>query len=419
MQNQAKLVRRYGVRILLVVAGSVLALVLSEIALRFLGDRFSISYFPAFDDSTGWTGAPNSEGLDWESRQIVRFNSEGLHDREHSKQKPPNTLRIAVLGDSMTEAAGVPTNKTFCSVLERSLAVCPSAKPRTVEVINFGIDAYSTAQEFLTLNRVWDYAPDVVVLAFFSGNDVCENSPALDFNRISTGLRPYFRYQDGRLVLRYYGSVKYPLFSRTYFWVRRHSRVLEVVRRVYFGTIRSRATLSPASESGGLPAKVYWPPTDPVWQEAWLVTEKLVVATRDAVMARGAKFVVVTLGTPIQDYPDPSERERFMNKLGLPNLFYPDLRLRALGQREGIKVFNLAATLQQYAEEHKVFLHGFPANESRGQGHWNEEGHRVAGQLIARDICEETFASAASNTEQHETSTEHPPAESKLVRRKL
>ena len=390
------MVKRYAIRILLVVAGNIMALLFLEIALRCGGDRFSISYLPAFDESTGWTGQPSTEGQDWESKQMVHSNSQGFHDREHSRRKPSNTLRIAVIGDSMTEGAQVSTDKTFPSVLERELVECHARGTRTFEVINFGVGGYSTAQEFLLLNRhVWDYDPDIVLLAFFSGNDIHENSSALDFNRATGGRRPYFRYENGRLVLYYYGAVKHPLFSRIYFWVRQHSRILEAIRRLYFGKIRSRPSGSPASEAAGLPAKIYQSPNDPVLQEAWLVTERLVIAMRDAAAARGAKFMVVTLSTPIQDYPDPRERERFKDGLNVKNLFYPDLRLRALGQREGIMVLNLAPSLAEYADEHKQFLHGFAATGSLGQGHWNEEGHRLAGQLIARQLCAEILTSAA------------------------
>ena len=38
---------------------------------------------------------------------------------------------------------------------------------KQVEVINFGVSGYGTAQELLTLRqKVWDFSPDIVVLAF-------------------------------------------------------------------------------------------------------------------------------------------------------------------------------------------------------------------------------------------------------------
>jgi len=51
-------------------------------------------------------------------------------------------------GNSWTEAMQVPMHQNFCAVLEHELSHCLG---RPVEVINFGVSGYSTAQEFITL----------------------------------------------------------------------------------------------------------------------------------------------------------------------------------------------------------------------------------------------------------------------------
>jgi hypothetical protein len=60
------------------------------------------------------------------------------------------------------------------------------------------------------------------------------------------------------------------------------------------------------------------------------------------------------------------------------------------GEREGFSVLNLAPEFQAYAERHKVFLHGFEPNP--GGGHWNKNGHRLAGKAIAARLCREIAA---------------------------
>ena len=53
---------------------------------------------------------------------------------------------------------------------------------------------YGTAQELLTLRQcVWRYDPDLVLLAFFTGNDVWDNSRALK----NDPEVPYFSLEDG------------------------------------------------------------------------------------------------------------------------------------------------------------------------------------------------------------------------------
>jgi hypothetical protein len=107
---------------------------------------------------------------------------------------------------------------------------------------------------------------------------------------------------------------------------------------------------------------------------------------RDEVMAHGARVVVVTLSNGPQVHPDPTLRDGFKKRLGIVDLFYPDNRIKELCQREKIPVVTLAPELQQFAQLNKVSLHGFDSN--LGNGHWNVVGHRVAGELIAKKLCE-------------------------------
>jgi hypothetical protein len=130
---------------------------------------------------------------------------------------------------------------------------------------------------------------------------------------------------------------------------------------------------------------VYGEPRDSVWQEAWRVTEALILQMRDEVKSHDAKFLVVTLSNGIQVHPEPAAREAFMHRVGAQDLFYPDKRIAALCEHESIAVLTLAPSLQAYAEQHKVFLHGF--GKEIGNGHWNELGHRVAGEMIAEKLC--------------------------------
>jgi hypothetical protein len=73
--------------------------------------------------------------------------------------------------------------------------------------MNFGVDGYGTAQEFLTLTEdVWQFSPDIVVLAFFPGNDVRNNSAVLEGDKCrpffvphGSGVVPGGPFEDSRL----------------------------------------------------------------------------------------------------------------------------------------------------------------------------------------------------------------------------
>ena len=97
-------------------------------------------------------------------------------------------------------------------------------------------------------------------------------------------------------------------------------------------------------------------------------------------------FLAITEDTGIQVWPKRKMREKFQQRLGVSDLFYPDRRIAELGEREGFAVLNLAPPLQRYAEEHQIFLHGFK-NGPMGFGHWNEAGQAAAGHLIAQKLC--------------------------------
>jgi hypothetical protein len=303
-------------------------------------------------------------------------------------------------------------DNTFWAVIAEQLRQhCPQLAGQQVEVINFGVSGYGTAQELITLRqKVWDYSPDIVLLALCTGNDITDNSRVLKKTDI-----PYFVYGDGpnlSLDNSFRDSRAFRLqdsaLSRTGRWFRDHLRFVQAIIeaqiavRNYRAECRAakhvsaaaavpeqRAAASPTdlarSQELGLDNLIYQEPPDDVWKDAWRVTEGLIALMRDEVKSRGAKFLVVTLSNGIQVHPDPQTRNAFIKSVGATDLFYPDRRIKALCEREGIAVLTLAPALQAYAEQQKVFLHGFDKNI--GNGHWNILGHRIAGELIAQRIC--------------------------------
>lgn len=366
------------------------ALAIAEVLLRLGGYSYPVLTTP--DATLGMVLRPGAEG--WyrkEGEAYVRINADGLRDNEHVKTKPPNTVRIAVLGDSFAEALQVPVENTFWKVMEQHLQGCNVLKGRAVEVINFGVSGYGTAQELITLrNKVWEYQPDIVLLAVTTGNDIADNSRALNGNEI-----PYFTLRNGDLTLdesfressffRYHSSL--PLK-----WLRcatDYSRVIQVMyqaRHAFRSDGSGNADPAAHEAQPGENLQIYREPGDAVWEDAYRITEKLILVIRDEVQAKGAKFLVVTLSNGIQVNPDHSAREKFMQTFRVEDLFYPDHRIKLLGERENFGVLNLAPSLQSFAERNNVYLHGF--GQTLGRGHWNADGHRVAGEMIAQRVCD-------------------------------
>ena len=394
------MLRKFGSKFLLLGVSVMLTLVFAEIVLRIahvgypsLGGKLLLLQA---DPYTGMSMRPDiSMHMYLENDVHVYTNSAGLHDREHSKEKPANTYRVAVLGDSFAEALQVPIEKTFSSVLQRELSGCGQLKGKNIEVINFGISGYGTAQELQELRHyAWDYSPDMVVLAFFTGNDVQNNSRELQ----QDPYRPYFVLQDGKLVLDD-SFVSAPGFRSRFnpfnvfvSWSIAHSHLLQVAAAAK-NYISLRNIEGVKSTEMGLSDDIYHEPTDPIWKDAWNVTDALLVEMRDEVKAKGAQLLVVTLSSNIQVDPNPTAREQLMKRLGVQNLFYPDEHIAQLGKREDIAVLTLSPIFLQYAQEHNASLHGFRGNR---QGHWNESAHQLGGELMAEKVCQMQTPSAAS-----------------------
>ena len=189
--------RRWMVRVLAIGVAVTLGMLMVEVGLRlFVADTRS-PYI--YDEFTGTRLKPGhrfvfqSEGY---SANVI--NSQGLRDREHGLAKPAGTFRIAVLGDSFSEALQVSQEKTFWAVLERELQAKAQFKGRIVEVINFGVSGFGTVQEWQMLNHyARAYSPDLVLLAFLPGNDVRNNSRELEPDH----RRPFAEIVDDQLKL--------------------------------------------------------------------------------------------------------------------------------------------------------------------------------------------------------------------------
>jgi lysophospholipase L1-like esterase len=126
-----------------------------------------------------WHTSPDGS---WE----FRTNAQGFRDDEDwSVEKPPEQIRVLVLGDSATEGFEARQEQTFSAVMERALR----RRGFDAKVLNTGISGFSTAEELAYLeNEGIRYAPDAVVLGFFA-NDFEDN--------LKAGL---FTLKDGSLV---------------------------------------------------------------------------------------------------------------------------------------------------------------------------------------------------------------------------
>jgi hypothetical protein len=113
-------------------------------------------------------------------------NSLGMRDREYDLKKPANTIRIALVGDSIGAGWGVNDGQAFESLIEENLnqssaalidpredtgrtrPVAPelreASKTSYVEVLNFSVPGHAPGQRWEQFRRVgWPMSPNVVI----------------------------------------------------------------------------------------------------------------------------------------------------------------------------------------------------------------------------------------------------------------
>jgi lysophospholipase L1-like esterase len=98
-------------------------------------------------------------GVRWQS------NSLGMRDRECAIPKPSQTLRVALVGESIAAGWGVNAEQGFESLLETrwNLAECRDLTTR-VEVVNCAVPGHSPGQRWDHFGRVgWQVDPDMVI----------------------------------------------------------------------------------------------------------------------------------------------------------------------------------------------------------------------------------------------------------------
>ena len=363
-----------------------MGLVLCEVLLRLMGVSFPELYAPdphcASRLRAGASGWWISEG-----RSFVTISSDRLRDKEHGLAKPADVVRIAVLGDSYTEALQVDASDAYWSVAERELRRRNEFGGRKLEFVNFGVSGYGTAQELLMLrHHVWKYRPDVVIVAFCH-NDIQDNSRELGGGET----RPYFVLKADELHLdrSFLESDSYltalTWYEQTKAWTVNRSYLLQVLKhaKMNWHLWRERSESSERGfEDMSSDFNLYETPRTKAGKIAWRVTERLIVEIRADVLKRKAKFGVVTVTTPLQVHPDSKLRNTAADNGPTWNLLYAELRLANLAERHDFPILTLATPFREHAESRNVFLHGF-VNTKPGIGHWNENGHRLAGQYLA------------------------------------
>jgi hypothetical protein len=366
--------------------GILVALIMLEVGVRWMHLVPDRLWEP--DPLLGARLIPGARGW-WtqEDREFVvpvQINHHGLRDVERDYAKAPGVFRVLIIGDSFVEAMHVPLEATFPRVLERQLN--GGANGRRIEVLAAGVSGYGTASELLYFEREGKrYHPDLVVLAFYPGNDVKNNSPTLEDK-----LKPAYT-ADGALQRvvgeaprkRSHGWRALLARSAAYHYLRKvlltqHPQLAQTL--VQHGWLQRDAIVNvPKRDGAPVDYGVYAAPLTPEWQEAWAHTERLLDRLQSATAAAGARLAIAIVSSRDQVYP------RWWREVldTYPRMASRTWDLDAPQQR-----------IEKWCVQHDVpcvaLAPSFRAQAARGgeplhyhhDGHWTVAGHRLAASVL-------------------------------------
>ena len=370
--------------------GLVIAFMGGELACRYLLPVNGVRYI--YDIDTGTVLAP-SQTMRWTNRldydNWVKTNSAGFHDVEHTVEKPHNTFRVAVLGDSFIEALQVPIEDGFCRQFQISLQGFFSDKQ--VEVINLALSGRGPAQYYRILEKKGlQYHPDLVVMAVLPANDFQDSS--YDLN--PAPYRPLYRIteKDEIELLPYSIPSAWSLRSLLQRSSMAYFLVYEILQRPFWRNIfTQRINLIPSTTpdekltaSNG-DTKIPWhlglyiENSPPIWKEAYRITLRMIRETSDLAQKNGARFMVFVI--PDKVMVESAERQEIA-KYGEISIDYrkPFKVLNNYCENQQISFVDLTEAFRSdYNKKH--ISHSWPHD-----GHWNQRGHSIAAETVAEYI---------------------------------
>ncbi len=359
---------------------AVLVIVLSYAVLEItfavagLGESDLVHLDPVF----GFAPVPN-KNITWrgEGYSRYRYNSFGMQDDERTLAKPSDTYRIAMLGDSYTEAFQVPREKNHCSILQALLNQNTEASTKSkVEVLNFAVASYSLGMMYMQLKQnVERFHPDMVVLEYHVNEVMKVEPPAVPIEEMGLGYcHPYFRIgKDGELVTdtsiqeKWFASRQAKTLKETE-WLTTHSRVAAVSVHAYRQVAdaisgqfeKLRKALSHEGAAPQMQAN-YWVDSAPYTftKSHWPVMDLLIQKMNEECKNHGTKFAIVRI--PAFRYNDnPAEAEL----------------LRQSAERLQIPYRDMDAVTRKLSDEKlaEMFI--------GGNGHFNTKGHAYVGAQL-------------------------------------
>ena len=297
----------------------------------------------------------------------VAINSLGLRGDEITITKRPNTIRILVVGDSITFGYGIPVESTYAKVLERLLNTDATGTTH-YEVLNAGTlgGSLSDYHHLLSL-KAEPLQPDIVVVGL-NLNDIVVYSEKGAVSDVGA------QWHSGRLA-----------------WTKKLSRFLLQHSQLYvfcFARFKSSMYFSgilDVNKARGMNFVTLTPPSK-YQQEAWESSFRMLTKISAFCRERGYRLVVVVFPLEMQLSAEELQfyREKYHLHLGSEALSgEPQQRLRDFAAKAGIVLVDL---LPAYRALNPEDLYLRNAMVRADPYHPSIKGNQVAAEEIFRAL---------------------------------
>jgi lysophospholipase L1-like esterase len=362
----------------------VLALGLLELGMRLVApgqlEYFNSDKFRRRSTRPGWTWelVPNASQASYIGAPVT-INSLGLRDRELERPKPPRTVRIVGVGDSVTFGYGVRLDETFLKILERRLNDAAPNGTR-YEVVNAGIEATGLDYYYGFVQSAAPAIEPDLVLVNLALNDIAEYAPpsprvASQPSRLTPAgvirrVNDFFLY-NSQLYQSSYLSLKSVLY-----W----AGVLDI-NRVHDYDFLSLETPSAKQARA--------------WESTLALLDRLVTLTRE----RGYPVVLSVFPMEVQLSDERLEfyHRKFRTALGPEALTgEPQQRLREFGARHDVPVVDLLPAFRAAGSQETFLRNGAITYDPV---HPSVAGHRVAADALYDALTHSVLRTAIPKSE--------------------
>jgi len=285
------------------------------------------------------------------------INSFGFREREIDSNPPPNTKRLIVIGDSITEGHGVKMKNRFTDLLR------DDAANTGWEIVNYAIQGGSLLHYAVNINRYLELSPSSVLIVLFDNDIWDDRRREEDYDKLKYIENPYVFKKNNFLSL-FFRSRFIQLFYQAWNTYCIRPPLNEIEKIIYEHKVNPRAR-NELNTMSGIP-RGQWPISPSLLDHQWSLSKPYF----DYIIQ---KFQEKKIPVFISHFTD--------KKYGRKNnswiySYLLDKKIMAYANYNGLPFFSLLPIVTEYYKNKSYSFHDLQIPHD---GHPTEKGH----QLIA------------------------------------